>query len=47
MWKGREKLQKFEYLENENSLLDKTKSIFHGSEGLQLVEKIKNSGIKL
>ena len=29
VWKGREKLQKIEYLENENSFLDEIKSIFH------------------
>ena len=29
VWKGREKIQKFEYLENERSFLDEIKSIFH------------------
>ena len=29
VWKGKEKIQKFEYLENEKSFLDETKSIFH------------------
>ena len=29
VWKGRENLQKFEYLENEKSFLDEIKSIFH------------------
>ena len=30
MWKGREKLQKFEYLKNEKSIFDERKSTFHG-----------------
>ena len=29
VWKGREKIQEFEYLENETSFLDEIKSIFH------------------
>ena len=29
VWKGRGKIQKFEYLENERSFLDEIKSIFH------------------
>ena len=29
VWKGREKIQKFKYLENENSFLDEIKNIFH------------------
>ena len=29
MWKGREKLQNFEYLENEKSFLEEMKNIFH------------------
>ena len=29
VWKGREKLQTFEYLENENSFLDEIRNIFH------------------
>ena len=29
VWKGRKKLQKFEYLENEKSFLDEIKNIFH------------------
>ena len=41
-WKGREKLQKFKYLENENSFLDeKKKTFFTVFEGLSLGEKIK------
>ena len=29
VWKGREKLQKFEYVENKKSFLDEIKNIFH------------------
>ena len=29
MWKGREKIKKFEYLKNEKSFLDEIKNIFH------------------
>ena len=29
MWKGREKIQKFEYLKNEESFLDEIKNVFH------------------
>ena len=29
MWKGKEKITKIEYLDNEKSFLNETKSIFH------------------
>ena len=29
VWKGREKIQKFKYLENEKSFLDEIKNIFY------------------
>ena len=35
------KLQEFEYLENEKSLLDSIKNIFHSFKGLSFGEKIK------
>ena len=41
MWKRREKLQKFEYLENEKSFLDEYKAFFVVFEGLLFVEKNK------
>ena len=40
--KEEEKIQKFEYLENEKSFLDEIKNIFHSFEGLSFGEKIKN-----
>ena len=43
-WKvlrGRKKLQKFEYLENETRFFDETKNIFIVLEGLSFGEKIK------
>ena len=43
MWKGREKIQKFEYLKNEKSFVDKKKTFFTDFEGLSFREKIKNS----
>ena len=50
MWKE-EKLQKFEYLENEKSFLDDIKILFIVFKGLPFGEKnknlIKNSGHKL
>ena len=39
MWKGREKIQKCKYLENENSFLDEIKTFFIVSEGLLFGEK--------
>ena len=39
-------IQKFEYLENEKSFLDKVKKKFIVFEGLSFGEKIKNSGRK-
>ena len=33
------KLQKFEYLKNENSFLDEIKSVFHVFKGYHLVKK--------
>ena len=36
-----EKLQKYEYLENEKGFLDEVKNIFHSFEGLSFAEKIK------
>ena len=41
VWKGREKIQKFEYLENEKSFLDERKNIFHCFKGLSFCEQIK------
>ena len=38
---GKTKIQKFEYLENENSFLDKIKNIFHSFWGLSFGEKQK------
>ena len=35
------KLQEFEYLENEKSLLDEIKNLCHSFEGLSFGEKIK------
>ena len=40
--KEEEKLQKFEYLENEKSFLDEIKTFFTVFEGLSLGEKTKN-----
>ena len=37
--KEEKKLQKFEYLENENTFLDKIKSIFQFLKGYHLVKK--------
>ena len=45
--KETKKLQKFEYLENENSILDDTKTFFIIFEGLLFDGKMKNSGHKL
>ena len=39
VWKGREKLQNFEYLENEKSFFDEIKNIFQFWQGYHLVEK--------
>ena len=48
MWKVREKIPKFECLENEKSFLDEIyKAFFIVFKGLSLAEKIKNSGHKL
>ena len=44
LWKGREKIQTFEYLENGKSFLDEMKSIFHSFWGALLVIKIKIAG---
>ena len=41
--KKEEKLQKFEYLENEKSFLDEIKNIFTVFEGLYFSEKLKIS----
>ena len=41
VWKGREKLQKFEYLENEKSFLDERKYTFQFLKGYHCVEKWK------
>ena len=46
MWKGREKTQKIEYLENEKSFSDEIENIFHSfqraiSKGLSFGEKKK------
>ena len=38
---GRTEIQKCEYLENKESFLDETKSIFHSFEGLPFGEKNK------
>ena len=38
---GKTKIQKFEYLENENSFFDKIKNIFHSFWGLSFGEKQK------
>ena len=40
-WKGRGKITKNEYLENEKSFLDEIKNIFTVFEGLSFGEKIK------
>ena len=48
--KEEEKIQKFEYLENEKSFLDEMKNIFQFLKGYHLVKKkklIKNSRHKL
>ena len=42
VWKGREKLQKCGFLENEKSFLDEIKFFFAVFEGLSFDEKIKN-----
>ena len=42
MWKGREKLQRFEHLKNKKSFLDAIKNIIIVFEGLSFGEKIKN-----
>ena len=39
VWKGRKKLQKFEYLENESSFLDEIKNISQFLKGYHLVKK--------
>ena len=41
--KEEEKIQKFEYLENEKSFLDEIKNIFTVLEGLSFSEKLKIS----
>ena len=41
MWKGRENLKTFEYLENEKNFFDQTKNIFIVFEELSFSEKIK------
>ena len=46
VWKGRKKLQKFEYLENEKSFFDEIKNIFH-SFWWKNKNLMKNSGHKL
>ena len=38
-WKGREKIQKFQYLENEKSFLDEIKSILQFLKGHLMVKK--------
>ena len=43
--KEEKKLQKLEYIENENSFLDETKSIFIVFEGLSFDEKLKIADI--
>ena len=40
--KGREKLQKFEYLKNKKSFLDKVKNIFHSFRRAIILWKNKN-----
>ena len=48
--KGKTKLQKCEYLENEKSFLDEPKNIFQFLKGYHLVKNknlLKNSGHKL
>ena len=47
--KGKTKIQKFEYLENERGFSDEIKSIFHNylRGKNDLVKKMKNSGHKL
>ena len=51
VWKGRGKIQKCEYLQNENSFLDETNSIFHSFWTAiiwwKIKNLIKNSGHKL
>ena len=44
MWIEGKKLQKFEYLEKEESSFDEIQNIFIVFEGLSFGEKIKNSG---
>ena len=44
LWKGRKKLQKFEYLKNKKSFLDK-KTLFIVFEGLSIGEQIKTENI--
>ena len=39
VWKGEQKLQKFEYLENRKSFFDEIKNIFYSFEGLLFGEK--------
>ena len=41
VWKGRDTIQKFEYLENEKSFLHEIKNIFHRLWRLSFGEKIK------
>ena len=41
MWKGREKIQKIEYLENEKSFFDEIKKYFSVFVGLSFGEKNK------
>ena len=41
MWKGRENIQKFGYLENEMSFLDEIETFFLVFKGLSFDEKIK------
>ena len=42
VWKGREKIQKFEYPENRKSFIDEIKTFFTVFEGLLFDEKKKN-----
>ena len=41
VWKGREKIQNLEYLDNEKSFFDEIKNIFTVFEGLSFDEKMK------
>ena len=41
MWKGREKIQKFEYLKNKKIFLDEIKNSFIVFQGLSFDEKYK------